>query len=330
MPLPAPIPLPASFPLPSSATRPTPMPPPLARVTPELLVLDLDGTIVDDADLVDPLTAEAVSIVADSGVRVVLATGRSPWNGVADVTRLLGLAGPQISMQGAIVADPLDGEVVLARELPAIAYLGALALAAELGLDPIVSIADGHRAEHVPDWLAASFPTAGEGQRFRYVDDLARLVDEPPFRIYLPTGPARHDAVRRTFQERLGDRASIVWTDNVGVEILAPDVDKGTAVAWLADSLGIDMHRVAAVGDARNDVGMLLRAGQSAAMATAPAELRTAADIVVPSVTEHGAIRAMAWFFPELAPDLDALELDGGSVIAETAAIQEIVFGLLG
>jgi Cof subfamily protein (haloacid dehalogenase superfamily) len=276
-----------------------------------LLVIDLDGTIVDDRGILDPLAAEAIDVVRSGGVRVVLATGRSPWSGIAEIAQLLGLDGPHITMQGALVLDLADGEVHLARAMPAPVYLETLMLADELGLDPVVGLVDGYRAERLPSFAgrgsAGTDPVAaGEGKRIRHSDDLTRLADEAPFRVFLPTTRDRHDRVRQRLQEWFQGRAAITWNDQFGVEVLGPGVDKGTAMLWLAERLGIPMASTVAIGDARNDMGMLLRAGRSAAMGTAPAEVRKAADIVVPPVDEHGAVEALRWFYPDLLADASA------------------------
>jgi hydroxymethylpyrimidine pyrophosphatase-like HAD family hydrolase len=62
-----------------------------------------------------------------------------------------------------------------------------------------------------------------------------------------------------------------------GMVLRAAGVDKGTAVEWLAAHYGVAIEDVVAVGDWLNDVPMLQRAGQSFAMAQAPAEVRAAA-----------------------------------------------------
>ncbi len=62
-----------------------------------------------------------------------------------------------------------------------------------------------------------------------------------------------------------------------GMVLRASGVDKGTAVDWLANHYGVAIADVVAVGDWLNDVPMLRRAGQSFAMAQAPAEVRAAA-----------------------------------------------------
>lgn len=259
---------------------------------------------------------DAVAAITESGVEVVLATGRSPWSGIAELSDRLRLAGPQITMQGALVSMPATGDVHRLRTIPAALYRDAIRFADELGLDPIVGLLDGHRAERLPDGLELFATPLADSLRFRYVEGLERLGHERPFherplherpvRVFLPTGPDRHGAVRRRALAHFADRASIVWSDMTGIEILAPGTNKGDAVTWLAASHGIAPGEVAAVGDAANDMEMLQWAGRSAAMGTAPGEVRRCADLVVPPSDELGVLDAFAWFFPDLAPEIGA------------------------
>ena len=70
---------------------------------------------------------------------------------------------------------------------------------------------------------------------------------------------------------------------------MAPGVSKGRAVAWLAHRAGIPMGQVLAMGDALNDLEMIVDAGHGAAMATAPAEVQLAARYVAAPVDQDGA-----------------------------------------
>lgn len=244
---------------------------------------------------------DAIAIIVASGVEVVLATGRSPWAGIADLAARLGLAGPHITMQGALLSVPATGEIHRLRVLPPAVYLEAVRFGIELGIDPVVALLDGHRAERLPSGIELFVSPLAQGRDFRYVNDLSHLVDQRPIRVFLPTGPARHRAVRFAAEEQFEARASIVWSDTTGVEVLAPGTHKGEAISWLAATRDLGLDEVAAVGDAPNDTQMLRAAGRSAAMISAPAEVHRAADIVVPSSSESGIIDAFAWFFPDLA-----------------------------
>lgn len=270
---------------------------------PRLLACDIDGTILDERGALQPAVRDAIAAIAGSGVDVVLATGRSPWSGMAELSARLGLEGPQITMQGALFSVPATGEVHRLRTLPPALYRDALRFADELGLDPVVALLDGHRAERLPHSGELFVSPLMDGQSFRYVNGLERLVEERPIRVFLPTGPERHRAVRRMAASRFAGRGSVVWSDTTGIEVLASGTHKGEAVAWLAASRRVALEEVAAVGDAANDAEMLRDAGRSAAMGSAPLEVRACANVVVPSSRDLGVLDAFAWFFPDLAAD---------------------------
>jgi hydroxymethylpyrimidine pyrophosphatase-like HAD family hydrolase len=65
------------------------------------------------------------------------------------------------------------------------------------------------------------------------------------------------------------------------LEILPPNVSKGTALRRLCGLLDIDIEKVIAFGDNPNDREMLLLAGTGVTMATAPKEMLDEADYVV-------------------------------------------------
>jgi len=248
---------------------------------------------------------DAIAAIAGSGVHVVLATGRSPWSGIVELAARLGLTGPQVTMQGALVSVPATGEVHRLRPLPPAIYREAIGFADELGLDAIVALLDGHRAERLPESGELFVTPLPEGRGFRYVENLERLMDERPIRVFLPTGPERHGAVRRLAVSRFSGRASILWSDHTGIEILAAGTHKGEAVGWLAATHGIALGEIAAVGDAANDMEMLRVAGRSAAMGSAGLDVQACADVVVPSSRDLGVLDAFAWFFPDLILDFE-------------------------
>jgi 5-amino-6-(5-phospho-D-ribitylamino)uracil phosphatase len=270
---------------------------------PSILALDIDGTILDGAGQLREPVRRAIRKVADSGVHVVLATGRSPWFGVAHLAAELGLTGPQITMQGAVVVEPVSMRVERARFLPDDVYEDALRFADGLGVDPVVGTVDGHRAAHLPTDLDFVAIHAG-ASTFRHTPDLAGLVSERPVRVFMSTDPDRHLAVRAAALRHFEGRASIVWSDTSGIEVLAAGTNKGEAIRWLARTRGIDLAAVAAAGDAPNDTEMLRVAGRSAAIGPAPAEVRAVAGICVPSSNEDGLLQALASFFPDLASSL--------------------------
>ena len=77
----------------------------------QLLVCDLDGTLLESDGSISERTRSALDAVRHAGVRVAVATGRVP-SGIASIVRDLDLDGPQITMHGALVIAPVSGETV--------------------------------------------------------------------------------------------------------------------------------------------------------------------------------------------------------------------------
>jgi hydroxymethylpyrimidine pyrophosphatase-like HAD family hydrolase len=82
------------------------------------------------------------------------------------------------------------------------------------------------------------------------------------------------------------------------LEITRADVDKADALRRLCLRRRLSPDRVAAIGDGRNDMGMLAFAGIAVAPATAHPEVLAAADLITASNDEDGVARALADLVP--------------------------------
>lgn len=86
------------------------------------------------------------------------------------------------------------------------------------------------------------------------------------------------------FQERFGDEIKIVTSGNIWIDFIAPNANKGSALAGLLEHLGLNPAEGIAFGDQYNDVEMLKTAGTSYAMANAAPGIAKYADRVTDSV----------------------------------------------
>lgn len=81
---------------------------------PRLVALDIDGTVVDRNGLMPRAVAEAVDLVVQAGVPVVLSTGRS-WHGAKPLFEELGLPpGPTVCSNGAVIVRYPPQEIIKA------------------------------------------------------------------------------------------------------------------------------------------------------------------------------------------------------------------------
>jgi hydroxymethylpyrimidine pyrophosphatase-like HAD family hydrolase len=227
-------------------------------------------------------------------------------------------------MNGSAYISPMTGEVVWARKLGRDLVLDGLAFAREFGAAPLLGFVDRLVAEAPRSGPGNGsgdvLPDFAVGPHVRLAETLAGIAGEGPSRLYIPTDPRNHATILAAARRRFSGRASVVYSDTSGFELLAPNTNKGHALRAVATSLGVERSRVAAIGDGPNDREMLEWAGRSGlllpftAMQRDAAPPRSSAGSVFSSSADDGALEAMRAFFP--AVDLEA----AGAVAASVAA----------
>ncbi|MBC8536825.1 Cof-type HAD-IIB family hydrolase [Feifania hominis] len=93
---------------------------------------------------------------------------------------------------------------------------------------------------------------------------------------------------------RQGHEIEHVFTYVSYLELMKRGVDKGSGLREIAEYLGIEREKTAAVGDYYNDIPMLRQAALGAAVANALPEVREAADVVVCSNAEGAVAEVIA------------------------------------
>ena len=247
--------------------------------------VDIDDTLVGPDGAVSSANAAALERLVTAGIRVVLASGRSHAN-MLPFHRALGLpAGPIISSQGAVVQESDTGAVRFAHamapdDVAAVTRHGRERDFAVQHYRPSgihterrtrwTEYDQTRNAEphvEVPDLLAAG--TAGA-----VPDDVVKMIwlgDPDAIADAVADAHARHDA-----------RLAVLRTDPPYLEFTAANVNKSTALAAVAESLGVSRAETVAFGDGNNDAAMLAWAGLGVAMPHAAPSARAAADHVGP------------------------------------------------
>jgi len=266
----------------------------------QLLVCDLDGSLLEPNGSISARTRSAVEAVREAGVRVAVATGRVP-SGIASIVRELGLDGPQITMHGALVTAPVGGETVFSATLGPEEVDELLSLAAGVDLPALLCYPDGFRTKDLRQEVVDLFVPFNEPLP-EVVEDLASLRASQPHKIAIWTGTEHYQRALDTARKRLGDRYAITSGDNRSIELLPRGVDKGRAAGELARWLGYSLDDVGAIGDGTNDIELLAAAHRSVAMRHARPEVRAAADLVVPDGMPDDAASAISLLFDGALP----------------------------
>lgn len=262
---------------------------PQAAWRPQLVALDIDGTLVDHEGRLPEKVRRSVRRVVDAGVPVVLSTGRS-WHATRPVFEELDLPqGPVIASNGAVTVafPPVEVQKVVtfnpARIVERVlAEHPKAALAAEV-------IGQGYRVtRHFPEGdLTGSIEIVSTDELAG--SDVTRIIVRDP---------EASDEDFIALADRLGLHGVnyfVGWT--AWLDIAPAGVTKANALAEVVRAMDIAAADVLAVGDGRNDIEMLEWAGRGVAVGDAPEEVKLAADHVTASFAEDGTAQELdRWF----------------------------------
>lgn len=263
-------------------------------MTARLVAFDVDGTLVGRDLSISPETKSAVAAMRDAGIAGCLVTGRM-YRSSLPFARELRLDAPLICYQGAAIIDPATDEILHHEAL-------------SNGL--VRQLIDLTEADSVHLQLYRNDEYYCE-TRNRFSDYYARLSMAEPVIVsslreafaYTPATKAivvadAPDAA--SYSERLSRHfdgsAYVTRSLPEFVEILAPGVDKGAALAFVAARLGVVMEETVAIGDSWNDAPLLRAAGFAVAMGSAPPELKALADACVGDLAHEGVAEALKAF----------------------------------
>jgi Cof subfamily protein (haloacid dehalogenase superfamily) len=254
-----------------------------------LVATDLDGTLLGSNGILSDRNAAALRAARRAGWFVVLASGRPPFM-VTDLVAQLG--------DGVTHGVLANGSVVCT--LPDEAILRSVRFGADVAIDTVRRL--------------RAHPEHGDGFGFALATDQG-FAHEPGFAERMPAPqqvPASPDALSAAdgateaiklmsfhrsigahdllelLPSLLGDELSATHMGADCVEIGPAGIDKGTALRFLCDHLGVDLADVVAFGDEFNDHEMLAIAGHAVVMENANALTRAMADEIAPPNTSDG------------------------------------------
>jgi Cof subfamily protein (haloacid dehalogenase superfamily) len=261
-----------------------------------LLVLDIDGTLVDEANGIRDRVLHALRSVQCRGVEIALATGRL-FRTALPIYRSIDLTLPLICCEGALIRHPETGFVHGHWPLDRDVAERLLDHTEELRLDGRLSV-----HFHIQDDIYISNSSeasikyfAGSNAEPIVVPDLRRFLDQATTKVAVVSENAEVIARFGRELKNSHSRAQVAVHNSVTVlEAFHPDVNKQLAVRYLAEEiLSLRPENVMAIGDDVADIEMLQYAGLGVAMGNAPAAVRAVADWVATGIAEDGVARAV-------------------------------------
>lgn len=257
----------------------------------KLLVLDIDGTLVNSKKEITPATLQAIDRWRSAGNLIAIATGR-PTAGVRQVAEKLSMrekGGYILSYNGACVTDAKSGQLVSGKVLPT----DLPALLAEYAADHtnvgLISYEnDTVLSAFEPDEYIKLEAVTINHMNLVHRPDFAEYIDFPVHKCLLTAEPESAEQYEKELAALTDGRVSVYRSEPFFIEVMPLNVDKATALDAFIPKLGLAVEDVICCGDGFNDVSMICWAGLGVAMANAQPSVKDAADLVTLSCDEDG------------------------------------------
>ena len=256
---------------------------------PKLVLVDLDGTLLNDEHEVSPRNAAAIERATAAGARVVVATGR-PVRLLEPIRESLGHT-IALCYNGAVVYDLPTSSVIDAHLLDAAVFVHAVETVRARGFEFIVA------AEGMPDrGIRAELGFREERDIPR--GTVAEIAEGGVVKGLVIAGPESFAAIWEAFSTGFVGEIEVTRSGIEGlIEISAVGVSKGGVIAGLAEQWGLDASDAIAFGDMPNDLEMFRWAGRSVAMGNAEPEVKLAATEVGADHNEDAVAQILErWF----------------------------------
>jgi Cof subfamily protein (haloacid dehalogenase superfamily) len=251
----------------------------------ELVLADVDGTLVTDDKRLTERTIEAVHSLHRAGVKFAVTSGRPP-RGMEMLVEPLALALPLAAFNGGLYARP-DMSVIEQHSIDPRLVQEIVALIGEHELD--VWLYRG------ADWLLRdphAAHVAKEADTVRFAPTVVETLDAITQDIAKIVGVSDDlDRVARAeadARERFGDRVSAARSQPYYLDVTHPQANKGAVLHHLSRECDVPLERIATLGDQPNDILMFTDAGLSIAMGNAGEQVKRAAAEVTASNAEEG------------------------------------------
>lgn len=294
----------------------------------KLIVLDVDGTLLNSNREISKRTVATLRKVQQMGIRVALASGR-PTYGILPLARAIDLDvydGYIISYNGAQVMEAKTGQIVFERRIDPqmVPYLEKKA--AKMGLT--MAYYDGNEVvstditnPHVVDEAKMN------GMSLRQDDVLSLSMDDWPAEVMLVSDDEEAlTSLEQHMQRHLAGVMDTIHSNPYYLEIVGYQVGKSYAMAALVQKMGIGMDEVLAIGDGEADINMIQMAGTGVAMANATVGVRRCADFTTLSNDQDGAALAIEKAIVEEVRvaeiPIDAMNAQSGSTLMGNLGIQ--------
>jgi Cof subfamily protein (haloacid dehalogenase superfamily) len=251
----------------------------------QLIVLDLDGTLLDEERRIPGSTVTLIQMVMGQGIVVTLASAR-PLCSMLPYVKQLRITVPVISLSGAYVTDRKEEKTLLKKPMNLAKFRKMIR-----GFEDDTFYIKVYSEDHL-FVQEETVKTAQYSRTFGVPYSVVgrhglSAMDKSPLRLALFNDSARIPEAVHTLKYWSDDFVAIRDTDH-GLDIVEHTVSKGAALKVICQNFAIPLSNVMAIGNEGSDIAMVREAGLGIAMGNACEELKRYASYVTKTNKECG------------------------------------------
>ncbi|MBC1588349.1 HAD family phosphatase [Listeria welshimeri] len=268
-------------------------------MTTQAIILDIDGTLLNDDKKISPETKKALITAQQNGVKLILASGR-PTTGMhlyAEQLEMKKYHGLLVSYNGAKVVDCQTKEELFNQTLTIAEGKAVLEHMKQFEVKVMIDKDDYMYVNNVYDCYITykgeeiniiQYESRGGNFKLCEKEDLAAFLDYRINKILTAGDP---DYMQKNYQAMMApfkNTLNCVFTADFYFEFTAKNIDKAKALDTVLTPMGIHAENIIAFGDGHNDITMVKYAGTGIAMDNAVPELKAVANSITLSNNKDG------------------------------------------
>lgn len=261
----------------------------------KLLVLDVDGTLLNEEKIISKRTLSALLKVQQTGVRIALASGR-PTYGLLPIAKSLELGlygGFILSYNGSQIINAKNGEILFERRInpEMIPYIEKKAVKNNFAL---FTYHDDTLLTNSPDNVHVQEEAALNNLKIITEEEFSTAIDFAPCKCMLVSDDEEAlTGLEIHWKKRLDGVLDVFRSEPYFLEVVPCSVDKANTLAVLLEYLGIQRDEVMAIGDGVCDVTMIQMAGTGVAMGNSVESVKICADYTTDTNANDGVAQAV-------------------------------------
>lgn len=259
----------------------------------KLILSDIDGTILNDENIVDGDLRPTIARLNQKNIKFVLASARSPKGMTPIAEKLQVLDNPIACYNGALVVKDLQADnysTILSHGLNIDEVEGMFQILHEKFPKVSINLYSGSDwyVEKFDKWVKIESDITNVTPIVDNLDQLAAKRKIPIHKLLLISDPQEIDRVMNYLRDNGFPNSSFYLSKDNYLEITDSNVSKERALRELTNYYQITLDNTMTLGDNFNDIPMLDLAKVGVAMENAPVAVKAHANVVTKSNNENG------------------------------------------